>query len=161
MFRIVAVLFYPRNQFTGGISMKRLVMMASIGLVALSACASMEPEPCSTEWVEWKTDRVLGSFARQNRGIVNDLRNFSTELKDPGPLTLFLMASRLDEFRALAEDFQQDVMPELQSAVEQCGTPEKFIPAFTGFLRDEGIDEEMLKWIDTLGTLAIDQSTKS
>ena len=52
-------------------------------------------------------------------------------------------------------------MPELQSAVEQCGTPEKFIPAFTGFLRDEGIDEEMLKWIDTLGTLAIDQSTKS
>ena len=137
--------------------MRRLIA-ASIGLMALSACASTRPEPCSVEWVEWKTDRVLGSFARQNRGIVTDLRDFSHKLEDPGPLTLFQMITKLDDFRALAEDFEIDVMPELKTAIDQCAAPEKFIPAFTGFLRKEGVNEDMLEWVDTLGEMVIEKS---
>ena len=133
--------------------MRRLIA-ASAGLIVLTACASYRPEPCSTEWVEWKTERVLSKFARQHRTVVNDLREFSHKLENPGPLTLFQMAARVEDFKTLAEDFEAAVLPELRSAVDQCGTPEKFIPAFTGFLRKEGFDEKMLEWIDTLGEVA-------
>lgn len=136
----------------------RRIIAACVGLAAFSACASFEPEPCSAEWVEWKTDRVLGSFAAQNRRTINELIDFSGRLEDPGPLVLFQMATRLDDFQALAENFEADVMPELKSAIDQCGTPDKFIPAFTGFLRKEGVAEDMLIWIYALGSVALEQS---
>ena len=140
--------------------MRRLIA-ASFGLMTLAACATLEPEPCTAEWVEWKTDRVLGSFARDHRGLISDLRDFSKNLEDPGPLTLLRMASKVEDFQALAEDFQGNIMPELETAVAQCGTPEKFIPAFTGFLRNEGVEDDMLVWVETLGALAISSSTRS
>ncbi|MEL6474485.1 MAG: hypothetical protein AAFQ21_10405 [Pseudomonadota bacterium] len=127
----------------------------ALALLSISACASLEPEPCSAEWVQWKTDRVLGSFAADNRGLINDLRDFSENLDDPGPLTMMRMASKLDDFRDLATDFQSNVMPELEAAIDQCGTPAKFVPAFTSFLRDEGVEEDMLDWIELIGEFAV------
>ena len=31
-------------------------------LTALAGCASLEPEPCTPEWVDWQTDRILDPF---------------------------------------------------------------------------------------------------
>ncbi|MEO1101540.1 MAG: hypothetical protein AAFW65_06810 [Pseudomonadota bacterium] len=136
--------------------MKRLLLSAALP-VLLTACASLEPEPCTAEWVQWKTDRVLTPFAQDNRGLINDLRDFSQDLEDPGPFTMLRMAVKLEEFQNLAGDFQTDIMPELEAAVDQCGSPAKFVPAFTNFLREQGVEEEMLVWVEAVGTLAIQQ----
>lgn len=136
--------------------MKRLLLAAALP-VLLTACASLEPEPCTAEWVQWKTDQVLTPFAQDNRGLINDLRDFSQNLEDPGPFTMLRMASKLQEFQDLATDFQTDIMPELEAAVDQCGSPAQFVPAFTNFLREQGVEEEMLVWVEAVGTLAVQQ----
>lgn len=136
--------------------MKRLLLATALP-VLLTACASLEPDPCTTEWVQWKTDQVLTPFARDNRGLISDLRDFSQSLENPSPFTMLRMAAKLQEFQDLATDFQTDIMPELEAAVDQCGSPAQFVPAFTSFLREQGVEEEMLVWVETLGTLAVQQ----
>lgn len=136
--------------------MKRLLLATALP-VLLTACASLEPEPCTTEWVQWKTDRVLTPFAQDNRGLINDLRDFSQNLEDPGPFTMLRMAVKLQEFQDLATDFQTDIMPELEAAIDQCDSPAQFVPAFTNFLREQGVEEEMLVWVEAVGTLASQQ----
>lgn len=133
-------------------------LAAALGFAALGACASLEPEPCSADWIQWKTEQTLKPFAAEHRGLISDLRGFSKNLDNPGPVTMLRMASKLDDFRDLASDFQDGVMPELRLAADQCGSPAKFVPAFTTFLRDEGVEEDMLAWVETLGALAVEQS---
>ena len=136
--------------------MKRFIALPA--LAALAACASLEPEPCSAEWVRWKTDQTLQPFAREHRGMIDALRDFSTGLEEPGPLTIMRIAARMEDFRRLAEDFQSDVMPELEAAVRQCGTSAEFVPAFADFLREEGVEEEMVGWIELIGEFAASQA---
>ena len=38
-------------------------------------------------------------------------------------------------------------LPELEQAVQECGSREEFVPALTGFLREEGVSEEALEWV--------------
>lgn len=138
------------------------VLFASIAalmaITSLSGCASIEPEPCSAEWIEWKSDRVLHKFARQNRPLVRDLVKFSKNMEDPSALQMLQMASRIDEFKQLAVSFENTVLPELNAAADQCGDQATFIPAFTQFLRDQGVEEDMLKWVTTFGTIALEAS---
>ena len=143
--------------------MKALIasIAALMAITSLSGCASIEPEPCSAEWIEWKSERVLHKFARQNRGLVRDLRKFSKNMEEPSALQMLQMASRIDDFKKLAVSFEKTVLPELNAAAAQCGDPATFIPAFTQFLRDQGVEEEMLKWVTTFGAIAIEASQQS
>lgn len=132
--------------------------VAFASLVTLSACATMEPEPCTSEWVEWKTERVLTSFARSNYSEIRRLQKFSETLEDGnvGPLTALKIPAMLEDFKELANSFESRVLPELNSAVAQCATPQAFIPAFTGFLRKEGVGEDVLEWVELLGAFVIE-----
>jgi len=126
------------------------VAAASFALV--SACAT-QPDPCTPEWVQWKSEKVLKSFAFQNRGFIKDLRNIEGQLKNPGPLMALRVIGLADDVADVVEDFQEDVMPELRSAYAECGSVEKLMPTFTKFLRQEGISEDTLKWVEGLGAL--------
>ena len=139
--------------------MKLTIAFAS--LAALGACASMEPEPCTTEWVEWKTEKVLTNFARSNYSEINRLRKFSRTLEggDIGPLTALKIPGMIEDFKELAEGFERKVLPELNSAIDQCGDPQKLIPAFTGFLRKEGVGEDVLEWVEVLGAFVVETET--
>ena len=129
--------------------MKFQFLLALIS-VSLCACASLEPEPCTAEWVEWKTQNTLAPFAQTHKGTVQDLVRFSKNLEDPGPLTLITLPSKLEDLTTLAEAFKLDVLPELQSAAAQCETAKPFITAFSSFLEEEGVDQEMIALLTTL-----------
>lgn len=124
-------------------------------LIALTACATMEPEPCTAEWVEWKTDRILADFSRANSSEIRNLRNFANQLEtdNVGPLTAMRIPGMIEDFKQLAQDFENRTLPELNAAVEQCGTPEKLVPAFTKFLRSEGVGEDVIEWVELIGEL--------
>ncbi|MEL8055253.1 MAG: hypothetical protein AAGK66_03800 [Pseudomonadota bacterium] len=130
-------------------------MIGAAALLALSACASLEPEPCTAEWVEWKTDRILSDFARANSSELRSLRNFANQLEDGNmsPITALRIPAMIEDFKALAEDFETRTLPTLNAAVEQCGSPQKLIPAFTKFLRKEGVGEDVIEWVEFIGTL--------
>ena len=135
--------------------------MAFASLAALGACATMEPEPCTSEWVEWKTERVLTSFARSNYGEIRRFKTFSETLEDGniGPMTAMKIPGMMKDFQELAKSFERRVLPELNSALAQCSAPQDLIPAFTAFLRKEGVGEDVLEWVEVLGAFVVETET--
>ncbi len=127
-------------------------VIATTGL-ALAACASLAPEPCTGDWVKWRTDQVTRDFRREFSGEMRNLASFSRQLENPSPFVLLQMTARLEGFQSMARDFAETVMPELRSAVDQCGTPTKFVGAFSDLLRDEGVDGQVLDWVEATASL--------
>ena len=126
-------------------------------LAALGACATT-PEPCTPEWVEYKTERILTRFASNNYDDVRQLRSFAETLEegDVGPLTALAIPGMIEDFKALASNFEHEALPELNAAIDQCGRPEELIPAFTTFLRQEGVGEAVLEWVELLGAFVVE-----
>jgi len=125
----------------------RTMSALALCLLPLSACATFEPEPCTTEWIDYKTDKVLKKFASQNRGLINDLRQLVREDGEVNPFVALQLTRNADKLRRFADSFNTIVLPELEAALDQCGTHEEFVPAFTRFLEQEGVSEEAVEWI--------------
>ena len=68
--------------------MKPRLAALAILLVPLAACATRVPEPCTAEWIDYKTDKVLHKFAARNRGLINDFRKLTREGGSVDPLVL-------------------------------------------------------------------------
>ncbi len=129
---------------------------ALAGLAVLGACAT-GPEPCTPEWVEWKSERILSNFSIANYRTINRLKNFSEKLDDdPGPLTLLQVPGMIEDFEDLAQDFEQDAWPALKAAADQCGSVEALLPAFITFLEDEGVGDDVLEWVELIAVLTAD-----
>jgi hypothetical protein len=126
-----------------------LLLTASLG-----ACATA-PKPCTTEWIDYRTEKVLRNFAIANRGLVSDLRNLKRADGDIDPVQALLLASKADDLRKFARNFERIVLPELQSAYDQCGKDAEFVPAFTEFLRREGVSDEALEWVGPILALSL------
>jgi len=128
-----------------------------VGLAMLGACATT-PEPCTPEWVEWKSEKILKRFAIANYGEVKRLRDFSESLQeeDIGPLTALRIPGMIEDFKVLAHDFEADVLPALNAAADECGSVQALAPALTQFLRDEGVGEDVLEWVELLTVIAVD-----
>jgi len=128
-----------------------------IGLAMLGACATT-PEPCTPEWVEWKSEKILKRFALANYSEVRRLRDFSQTLEgdDISPLVALQIPGMIEDFKVLANDFEADVLPALNAAVDECGSVQALAPALTQFLRDEGVGEDVLEWVELLTVIAVD-----
>lgn len=146
--------------------MLRPLSAAIIGFTMLSACATTEPDPCSVEWVEWKTERIVKKFARQNFSELRRVKSFADKLQDGGmgPLQMMQLPQLMDEFTSMAKSFNKTVLPELNLAVETCGAPQQFVPAFKSFLADQGVEGEVLDWVtqitDVIMTMNAPTDTK-
>ncbi|MCF6329355.1 MAG: hypothetical protein L3J02_06110, partial [Henriciella sp.] len=75
-----------------------------------------------------------------------------------GPMTMLRIPAMIEDFKTLATEFEHVALPELNAAIDQCGSAEKLIPAFTSFLRKEGVGEDVLEWVELLGAFAVDDS---
>jgi len=129
-------------------------IFAAAALAFLPACATTPPpEACTAAWFEYKTDEVLKPFAREHRGLIKDLRSLDGKIDKPGPFTMIRMASLADDLMEVATDFEDDIVPELRSAADTCGTDPKLVTAFTDMLRDEGVDGQVLAWVEGLGII--------
>lgn len=138
--------------------LSHLLPVLAIGLMApLSACVT-EPQPCTPEWVEWKSDQILSRFARGHYDTIDSLRSISSRYDGNSAMLALQMASMADDFLALARDFDRIVLPELNDAVARCSQPRNFVPAFTQFLRNEGVDSDIVEWVEVLGYVAIERN---
>lgn len=126
--------------------MKPIPVILILGLLPLAGCQTV-PEPCTQEWVDYKSDRILNRFAAENRGLINDLRKLSNSDGDLSTLATVRLMRRTSDLQAFVDSFQNTVVPELELAVQECSQSEEFVPALTSFLRDEGVSEDALQWV--------------
>jgi len=133
----------------------RALCAALLVATSLGACATA-PVPCTTEWIDYRTDRSLKRFAGENRELVSDLRQLMRADGDVDPVRAILLAAKADELRRFADSFDRIIIPELQSSISQCRGDANFVPAFTEFLRREGVPEGALEWVGPV--LALSQA---
>ncbi len=138
----------PRRLFAG--------ILAACAL-ALSGCASLfEPDPCTPDWVEWKKDRILAEFASSHRSEMRTLRSIRNSL-DGGEANVFqvtgiaLAAPRLGQ---MAQDFVDLTVPEVRTALVQCGWEGGATPLFVDMLRNDGFDEDTIQFAQQIGVIA-------
>jgi hypothetical protein len=135
------------------------LILGALAALLLGACASTEPKPCTPEWVSYRKDRVLALFAREHGSEIGAL----IEMKDAFDSTkgsglsdvqrLLRLAPMAPKVGNMIESFVDTAVPEVRRAVAQCGGPEKASLLFAGMLRSEGVDEETLKWVETVGQM--------
>lgn len=112
----------------------------------LGACATT-PKACTAEWVDYKTDRILRSFALDNRSLINDLRKLQNSEGDLNPIVTIRLMSNTKRLTRFADSFTDNVVPDLEAAFEECSSSDQLVPALTDFLRDEGVSEDALEWV--------------
>jgi hypothetical protein len=136
--------------------MKKLI---AIPALFLAACAS-QPKPCTAEWVDWKTQRFFDEFVGDHRQDIVELRGLTATLntEDKSLGNIAVLASAAGKAISLGSDFLNDTVPEINSAISQCGTAPKATQLFASLLRREGFDERSVKAIEDLGAI-IDRNT--
>ncbi|MCI4645564.1 MAG: hypothetical protein MRY64_12360 [Hyphomonadaceae bacterium] len=122
-------------------------------VLALAGCATLEPEPCTPQWVDYKTDQIVDPFVRKYRSEIDTLRDLSGELDNPGMLTTLRMVNQADSILEMAREFTEVAVPEIQSAMAQCAQPGKASELLVAMLKREGVEGDAIAWIETLGAL--------
>lgn len=131
----------------------RRAILAAAAALAAAGCAT-EPPPCTTEWVQWRKDRVLKAFASDHRREINALREMAATLKDrDGDMALLSISLGAAGALGLAKDFVEEAAPAVREAVGQCGSAPRAAQLFADMLRDEGVDESAARAIERLGPL--------
>ena len=137
--------------------MMKSIAAATLALPVLTSCATT-PQPCTTEWVEWKTERILSQFAIDHREDIGKLRDiapvmFGPEggLEDIAPTSMMVLSviGALD----LVLEFGSDAWPQITEAVAECAAEPDAAYLFAGMLRDQGVDERAVAAIERLGNI--------
>jgi len=137
-------------------SMNWAAGMAGLAFLMAGACASIEPEPCTADWVEWKKDRVLTSFAREHRSTIKLLRGLENDLENPNAFTALKIASATDDIGDMADSFSRRVVPEIQASIRQCSAdPVRATQLMAELLEDQGVDDDVVAWVWTLGAIGV------
>lgn len=137
--------------------MFRALAAAVLAMPLLGGCLTT-PEPCTAEWFEWKTERVIGEFVFDHRRQIDDLRRVAPTMFGPeGGLeqiapTSMLVLTAIGAVQ-LATDFVGDAWPEITSAIGECGTAPKASRFFADMLRREGVDGRAVRAIEDLGNM--------
>lgn len=129
-------------------------ILASFAL-ALTSCASFEPDPCTPDWVEWKKDRILSEFARSHRSDMRTLRSLRNSLEgdDTSVFQIAGIALAAPRLGQMAQDFVELTVPEVRTALVQCGYNAGATPLFVDMLRGDGFDEDTIVLVQQIGPI--------
>ena len=137
--------------------MMKSIAAAMLALPVLASCATT-PQPCTSEWVDWKTERIIGEFVVDHRDQIGKLREiapvmFGPEggLQDSAP-TWMLVLTAIGA-RDLVLEFGSDAWPQITDAVAECAAEPDAAYLFAGMLRDQGVDERAVQAIERLGNI--------
>ena len=136
--------------------MKRVIAAGLVAMILGAGCATT-PEPCTSEWVHWKTERFVAKFVNDHQKEFRDARNSAALFAGAGGLdtsggipTMILAAGGMI---SLASDFMTDLWPEVRDSLSECDTAPRATQLFASILREQGVDERAAKAVEDLGLL--------
>lgn len=130
-----------------------LPVAALLAISLLSACATA-PDPaevCSAEWIGVRSGKAMKEFKRDTRPIFRKLRKTGESLKDgrqPGPLQMFSLMNAVSKLGRKFENGR--AMKDMRTLAATCDDPELIKNAMTDFMREQGIDEKFIGFINSL-----------
>ena len=137
--------------------MKRVIAAGLAATVLGAAGCATTPEPCTSEWVHWKTERFVADFVKGHQKEFSNARNATAMFSGVGGIDtsggipmLILTAAGV---ASLASDFMNDLWPEFRDAVSECDTAPRAAQLFASILREQGVDDRAAKAIEDLGLL--------
>ncbi|MEQ1609754.1 MAG: hypothetical protein ABL956_12410 [Hyphomonadaceae bacterium] len=137
--------------------MKRTIPASLVALALSASGCATTPEPCTSEWVHWKTDRFVSEFVRDHQKEFGNARSSAALLSgsagidtSAGIPTMILAAAGM---LTLASDFMEDLWPDVRDAMSECDTAPKATQLFASILREQGVDERAAKAVEDLGLL--------
>lgn len=135
--------------------MRTIFISASLAgsLLFLSACTTV-PDPakvCSAEWIAPRAERAMHDFKKDTRSIFKKLKKSGNTLKDGddiGPLQMF---SLMNSISRLGKKFEHGhAMRDMRTLAKTCDDPKLIQNAMTNFMRQEGIDEQFIGFINRM-----------
>lgn len=135
--------------------MKIKLLMSAIIVSALSlgACSTV-PDPakvCTAEWIAPRAERAMHSFEKGTRKIFKTFRKSADRLQDGGkmgPLQMFVMMNALS---SLANKFENGrPMRDMRTLAQTCNDPKLITKAMTDFMRDKGLSDQFINFINGL-----------
>lgn len=130
---------------------------AIFGIVAplflLSACAST-PDPaevCSAEWIKPRADRAMNDFKKDAGSTFKTMEKAASKLvkgDNIGPLQMFSIMSSLNRLGNTFENGRG--MKDMRTLASTCNDPELIKSAMTNFMREQGISDRFITFLNGL-----------
>ncbi len=129
-----------------------VLALALIGaLVILPACTTV-PDPakvCSSEWIAPRADRAMNDFKKDTRSIFKKLKKTGNTVqkgKEIGPIQMF---SLMNSLTRLGNKFENGrAMRDMRTLASTCNDPKLIQNAMTNFMREQGIDEKFIGFLN-------------
>lgn len=126
-------------------------MSLGLALAAVAAsCASVPVDPCSRAGIEKRMTSSLKSFAVRNRADIRTLQKATQYLGGESVSGKMQIVFAVDALSRLVEAFGDDVVPEITAISDQCGSTDDVKAVFLDFLKDEGVGDKVLQWVEGL-----------
>lgn len=129
-----------------------LLPIAATALLVTGCTTTYDPaEVCTAEWIKPRAERAVTSIESETRSAFKTLRkngkSFS-EGKSPGPLQIISMTSAVSKLTNELKNGRG--MKDLRILRNTCNEPEIISDALTGLMRDQGLPEGMINFIESL-----------
>lgn len=121
-------------------------------MFGMSACTTI-PDPaevCSVEWVNLRADRAMKEFKRDTRSIFRKLKKTGSQLENGdniGPLQMFSLMNAISNLGKKIENGQ--AMRDMRTLANTCDDPQLIKNAMTEFMREQGIDEKFIRFLNS------------
>ena len=129
------------------------ILGALAPLLLLSACAST-PDPaevCSAEWITPRAERAMNEFESDTRSTFKTLKKVGDKLSNGdqiGPIQMFTVMSAVNR---LSDKFKNSrAMKDMRILATTCDDPNLIKSAMTDFMREQGIDENFINFLNGL-----------
>ncbi|NNC37272.1 MAG: hypothetical protein EX271_02990 [Acidimicrobiales bacterium] len=129
------------------------ITAVSAPLLFLSACAST-PDPaevCSAEWITPRAERAMDDFKKDTRSTFKSLKKVGEKVANGdqiGPLQMF---SVMNSINKLGKTFENGrAMKDMRTLANTCDDPDLIKTAMTDFMREQGIEEKFINFLNGL-----------
>lgn len=134
-------------------SLIRFAVITSFAVIGLSSCAST-PDPekiCTAEWIGKRSDRAISRIESRAKPALTKLGKAAQKWARGDKPNAFQLLSLNSSVNSLTRELESgQALKDLKTVSTTCNDPKIVTQALTKVMRDNGLNEQMINFIQTL-----------
>jgi hypothetical protein len=122
-------------------------------MLVISACATT-PDPeivCSADWIAPRAERAMKEFKQDTRSTFRTFKKTGNRLQKGQSLGPIQMLSMMSAINGLADKFKNGkAMRDMRTLANTCDDPSLIKNAMTDYMREQGISENFIDFINDI-----------